>query len=385
MQNKKTVLFFTDRYRTEVAENILNEYADNGSVLGLIVTRKEVSNPIVNATIDKLLPDDSGFRYALRNKRLLFASLKSKRIPSQNTTFSKRDRRQARILNAINRYNPDVVAVTTHTLLADVLAAVEKYGQSVKVVVIAEEFVLDKRLIQRNVDYYFVDNYDMRTVLSEGGIPDDRIEIASLPIAKEYFENNDREKALKKFALEGDRPVVLVSSSAVGDSRFKKVLEAIKNADLNADFIIACGKNRPLLTAARELGFSSYNEGIDMNAALNACDLLISRPTTMLMGAAIVKNKPVYALLPNGKTEEANLDYLALDAVTKIKDLPDLIFKTEQFLNGLNAPSLDSPEAEENSNAAEQPAKKTTVIEDTSAKRIAKKLLEMASEKSENQ
>lgn len=403
MLNKKTVLFFTDRYNTEVAENVKKEFGFDGSVIGIIITKKELENQAINSIIDKVVPEETGFRYLIRNKRTAMATLKSNRIPSQKVIFNPRNAIQRRIYNALNRYNPGVVAVTAHTVLADCLAAIDKYGKEVKVVVIGEEFVLDKRLIQRSVDYYFVDNYSMRNALSEGGIPDDRIEIASLPIARVFFEKNDREEALKKFVLDADKPTVLISASVVGDSRFKKVVEAIKEADFDANFVVACGKNRNFINAARDLGFTAYNEGIDMNAALNACDLLVARPTTMLMGEAIVKGKKVFALLPNGKTESANLDYLSLDAVTKIKDIPTLIESMRDFLGGFvgkkseqelslsgnqesvsesstidDLVALQAKEETARETFAVEEIVKIATIDETSAKRIATKILELA-------
>lgn len=386
MQNKKTLLFFTDRYNTAVAENIIKEYSGDNSVLGVIITRKELANFVVNAMWELVLPDESKARNFIHNKRIALGTLNSKRIPPQNTTFSHRDRRQKRILNALHRYNPDVVAVTTHTVLFDVLSAVERYGQGVKVVVIGEEFVLDRRLIQRNVDYYFVDNYDMRNLLAEGGIPDEKIEIASLPIGKEYFERNNREEAVKKFALDDMKPTILISASTYGDSRFKKVLEEIKKEQFDTNIVVACGKDRALLNVARELEFTAYNEGIDMNAALNACDILVARPTTMLMGAAIVKSKSVLALLPSGVTESANLKYLSIDSVTKIDDTETLILRLRDFINEFY--DKQSAEYEENADMSAPDRvkrvpeeKKIAPIEQTSARRIATKLLEFAEER----
>lgn len=389
MLNKKTVLFFTDRYNTEVAENVKKEFATDGSVIGIIITKKELESAAMNSIVDRLVPEETGLRYLIRNKRIAASTLNANRTPSQKVMFNHRSRIQRRILNALCRYNPGVVAVTAHSLLADCLAAVDKYDSSVKVVVIGEEFVLDKRLIQRSVGYYFVDNFSMRNALAEGGIPDDRIEIASLPIAREFFAVRDREEAVKKFMLEADKPTVLISASVIGDSRFIKVVEAIKEADFDANFVVACGKNRAFINEVRDLGFTAYNEGIDMNAALDACDLLVARPTTMLMGEAIVKGKTIFALLPNGKTESANLSYLSVDCVTKIKSIPELMEKMRWFFNKLSA-DKEKEAAEQNDadNEALYPEEsgekseetvKIAQIDDTSAKRIATKLLELAS------
>ena len=386
MLKKKTVLFFTGRYNTAVAENILKELRSDPSAVGVIVTKKELENHILNGIVDKLIPEESKMRYLIRNKRLAMGSINSRRTPSQKTIFNPRSPLQRHILNALERYNPGVVAVTNYALLADVLASLDKYGKNVKTVVISEEFVLDKRLIQRSVDYYFVDNFDMRNDLAECGIPDDKISIVSIPVAREFFEKNDREEALKKFALDGHKPVILVSASALGDGRFIKVVEKLKEGDFDVDYIVACGKNRTFLNAARDLGFSAYNEGVDVNAALNACDLVIARPTTMLLAESLVKKKPVIALLPNGKVEEENLEYLATENVTKVDGIEKLNAAVKKFLDGLRG--TGSPDSAETviTDGGEGNIKKDTDlvevprIDESGSRIIAAKLLSYAEE-----
>lgn len=386
MLKKKTVLFFTGRYNTAVAENILKELRSDPSAVGVIVTKKELENHILNGIVDKLIPEESKMRYLIRNKRLAMGSINSRRTPSQKTIFNPRSPLQRHILNALERYNPGVVAVTNYALLADVLASLDKYGKNVKTVVISEEFVLDKRLIQRSVDYYFVDNFDMRNDLAECGIPDDKISIVSIPVAREFFEKNDREEALKKFALDGHKPVILVSASALGDGRFIKVVEKLKEGDFDVDYIVACGKNRTFLNAARDLGFNAYNEGVDVNAALNACDLVIARPTTMLLAESLVKKKPVIALLPNGKVEEENLEYLATENVTKVEGIENLNAAVKKFLDGLRG--TGSPDSAETviTDGGEGNIKKDTDlvevprIDESGSRIIAAKLLSYAEE-----
>ena len=393
MLNKKTVLFFTGSYNTVVAENVKREMKSDPTTIEVIITKKELTNHIKNALVDKFSPEETRIRQFLRSKREAVESIGSHRTPSQKVNFSRRNALQRRILNALNRYNPQVIVVTTQALLAECLAAVDKYGKDVKVVVVGEEFTLDKRLIHRNVDYYFVDNFDMRAALTDGGIAEEKVEIVSLPVGKEYFNVTPRAEAIKKLALDGRKPTVLVSASKMGDSKFIKVAEAIKNANFDANIVVACGKNRQFINAVRGMNFTAYNEGIDMNTALDACDVLVTRPTTMLLGEAIVKEKKIFALMPNGKTESANLDYLSLDRVTKVTETEELIALMRQELNrlatkfsspdpysftdGLDASEMDYINiSEEIYN--EGKINKIKTYDENSAKIIAAKILELA-------
>lgn len=327
MLNKRTILFFTDTYNVSVAENVAEEFAGNNSVVSVIVTKRELRSVFYNAVIDKIFPEGGTLRQIALNKRIVVKNGKMDDRKKKRLLPSIHNPVQKRMLNALNRYNPSVVAVTEQSLLTDVLAAIDKYGSGIKLAAIPEDYVLDKRFISGAVDYYFVDNFDMRNALVDSGISDDKVVICGLPVSKKFFVHADRGQALKKFGLSDTRPKILVSCSQAGDKRFREVLEELKKADLGVDYIVACGKSRKLLNYAREEGFSAYNDGIDINAALTVCDAVVTRPTTMLMAEAMVKNKDVFALMPVGKMEESNLNYLGIDQITKITTLPELIAK----------------------------------------------------------
>lgn len=347
MLNKRTILFFTDTYNVSVAENVTKEFVGNNSVVSVIVTKRELRSAFYNAVIDKVFPEGGSLRPIALNKRIAVKNGKMDSRKKKHFLPSIHNPIQKRMLNALNRYNPSVVAVTDQSLLTDVLAAIDKYGSRIKLAVIPEDYVLDKRFISGAVDYYFVDNFDMRNALVENGISDDKVVICGLPVNKKFFVNADKEQALKKFGLSDSRPKILVSCSQAGDKRFREVLEELKKADLGVDYIVACGKNRKLLNYAREAGFSAYNDGIDINAALTACDAVITRPTTMLMAEAMVKNKDVFALMPVGKMEESNLNYLGIDQITKITTLPELVNKIRNFKDMYDEIKAEEAETED--------------------------------------
>lgn len=331
MLNKRTIMFFTDSYNTAVADSVAQEFAGDGTIVGITVTRKELQSAVYNKFIEKLLPKGGALRSVALNKRTAIKSFGMGKKQQKKHSYSNRDNIQRRMLNALNRYNPGVVVVTEQSVLSDLLAAIDRYGKEIKLAVVPEEYILDRRLVCSAVDYYFVDNFDMRNALMECGVSDDKVVICGLPVNKRFFADSDKRHALKKFGASGDRPVVLISASRAGDGRFKEVLEELRKADLGIDYIVACGQNRSLLNAARDAGFAAYNDGIDINAALTACDAVVMRPTTMLLAEAMAKNKEIFALLPVGKMESATLDYLGIDQITKINDPTELVGKLRAF------------------------------------------------------
>lgn len=361
MLGKKTVIFFTDRYNTAVAENIRAELPKDA--VSVIVTKKELGSFVYNALKDKSIPEKTAFRAFLRNLRQKILAYNFDKTIRQKIVYRKTNGVQRHVLNVLYRFEPDLVVVTGETILGDVLAGIDARGK-IKCVVAGEEFVLDKRIIHRNADYYFVDNFDMREKLVRSGVPESKIEITPLPVGRKFFDGAAPDELRKKFFL-SEKPVILVACSVMADGRFRKVLSALAACGIAADFLVACGKNRDFLNFAKDLGFAAYNETLDMNEALNVCDLAIARPTTMFLAEAMAKKKPIFSLFPNGKIERANLGYLSLDRITDVKDIPTLCRKTAEFVENLTAREGESTIPEERS------------AEETSAKRIADKLLEL--------
>jgi len=367
MLNKRTILFFTDTYNKTVAENVAEEIADDNDAVAVIVTKKELKSAASNYIVKKLFPEGSARRLSAYNTRVRFKSVNMEKKPRKKLALPAHKNIRKRILNALHRYNPSVVAVTDYSVMKDLFEAIDKYGKEIKVAVIPDEYILDKRLINSMVNYYFVDNLDMRNALVDNGVPDEKVVICGLPVGREFLTRKT-EGAKVKFALTDGIPTLLVSASRAGDWRFRKVLETIKNADLDMNVIAACGKSRKFLNYARSLGFNAYADGIDMNAALDACDAVVTRPTTLLMAEAIAKGKDVYALYPEGKMEKATLDYLGIDSVTKVDDLDGLVKNLKEFAEFYS----EMPPADDS------PVEIVTSEEERSSVLIAKNLLSLA-------
>lgn len=335
MQNKRTILFLTGKYTTDVADAICERLAKSNENMGIVVNQRELESNFEIFVLDKLFPLDSKIRRGMRNAYLRYKdSMPDKKIV-QAIGFKNNNALHNHIFNAITRYTPDLVVVTSDTVLNPTLSSIHKLGKNTKVVVICDSFVLDKRLINRNVDYYFVDNFDIRNQLIEGGIGEDRIEIAAIPLKRAANDKLNKEEAINKMGLDANKKTVLVSCGNDGDDRFKKVITALSDANLNANIIVACSKNVTLLNLARNKGLIAYNEGINMHVALTACDLLITKSNVTLIAEAINKKKLVFGILPSTKKETIQLDYLSTDTIVKIDNEENLIKKVTDYIGDL--------------------------------------------------
>ena len=194
MLNKKTILFFTDESNVDVVNNVIGELPTDGSVINVVIKRKELQNDLINKVYDKIVPEGGNLRRKIDTEFLINNAKNNNKRIAQKITYNSKKPIQKRIYNSLVRYNPTLVVVDTHLLLPDVIAALDKFGHKTRLAVICDEFVLDKRLIHRRVDCYFVDNFGMRNDLSDGGVPGDRIVISGYPVAKKSFEVAEKEQ-----------------------------------------------------------------------------------------------------------------------------------------------------------------------------------------------
>lgn len=332
MLNKIKAVFFTDTYKTSVTNTLKSEFASEDRV-GIIVAKNEVESVLKNNLLDRIVPTDSNLRYKIRNTILPLQNIASSKIKKKPIPFINFNKGiENRIKNALFRYNPQIIFVTDHTILDYCIKAVTQLGKGTKIVVPIDEFTLDKRIVNKNVDLYFVDNMELKQALSNEGVAEDRIEIFDLPIDKKFFEPIAHDVAVKKLNMDTSKKNILISASCIGDERFKKLVNELSEASLEANFIFACGKNRSLLTLVRAKGFIGFNESLDMKLALTACDLVVTRPTTIFMQEAIAKRKEIFTIYPIDKIEQNNQNYLSVDKIKKFEDSKALIDAIRAFV-----------------------------------------------------
>lgn len=339
MKGKKTIVIFTDDGSRNISAAIKERYKDNTAVQVIIISEKELLSFGQLFFENYFLKNDTRLK-RFYNRRLE-ASLEKKMdiIPPQNVSFDGKRAIYNRTYNVYLRYSPDVVMVLTPSVIAPAIAARTKLRRDIKIVSVIDEFVLNKQMVYKQIDKYYADNFDIKARLVECGIDEEKITIVTLPVRQYFSKEIDRETALKSFDLP-DKPTVLLASSRYGDEKFKKILSDIEEAKLDINVIVACGLNRKLLAYVREkTNFLGYNEGIDMNMAFSAVDIVIARPTSGLIAEAIFKKKLIFTVYPLGETERRIHDYLGVDLVVKLDSSEEAVENIKKYLS--NPESFD--------------------------------------------
>ncbi|MFW5780911.1 MAG: MGDG synthase family glycosyltransferase, partial [Bacillota bacterium] len=272
----------------------------------------------------------------LRNLYDKFTELRKERkmdkTGPQKVSYNRKSPVHRRVHNVFLRYSPDIVIAMTPRVLAPSLAVKEKIKSKAKVVVVIDEFCLNRQLVNKNVDFYFVDNHDIKEELEKLNIDEDKIRVTNIPVRKTFSKELTREEALKEFDFE-DKPTIMIVASQYGEEKFKRVINAIYQAKLDINVLVACGYSRRLLSYVREkTDFLGLNEGIDMNAGYCAADIVVARPTATVLAEALYKKKLVFSIYPVGEMERRTHDYLGLDLIAKMDDEDMVVEKIKEYL-----------------------------------------------------
>lgn len=332
MKGKKTIIIFTDDNSRDIASALKERCKGNNLLQIIIISEKELYSFGKLFFENYFLKNDTKLKMAYNRRKEVKQEKLLDRLPSQNVSFDNRRAVYTRTYNVFLRYTPDVVVALTPAVINPILGAKSKIKKEIKTVVIADDFSLNLQMVHKEIDKYFVDNFDVRDKLVKQGIDNDKITVISMPVRNTFKEDIERGAALKSFDLP-DKPTVLVSAAKYGDEKFKKVLSLIGEEKLDVNVIVACETNRKMLAYVREkTDFTGYNEGIDMNAAYCAADVVITRPDPSVIAEALFKKKLIFSIFAKGEAERRAHEYLGIDLVVKTDSAEDAVEKLKKFI-----------------------------------------------------
>lgn len=221
-----------------------------------------------------------------------------------------------RLAHVVERERPDAI-VCTHFLPVEALAPVR--GSSpldVPLYCVITDFAAHPFWAYPHVDRYFVPSTQVADELAGHGVARDRIEVTGIPIEPRFAQMRGREAARRQLAVAADRPMVLLMGGGSGVGPLADLAERLVNLPQRPQVWVVCGTNAKLrreveaLPAAitgdlRVLGFTS-----DVDALLEAADVLVSKAGGLTCSEALVKQTPMVVFKPTPGQEVRNARFL---------------------------------------------------------------------------
>jgi processive 1,2-diacylglycerol beta-glucosyltransferase len=221
-----------------------------------------------------------------------------------------------RLVRVCERESPDAI-VCTHFLPVEALSHVRGRGRlDVPLYCVITDFTAHPCWAFPNVDRYFVATANVARELNGHGVPMDRIEVTGIPVDPKFAQSIGRDEARRRFGIESERSAVLVMGGGSGVGPLVEVAAHIAALPGQPRVIVVCGTNHRLrdqvdrLPAAlqgqvRTLGFTH-----EVDALLEACDVVVSKAGGLTSSEALIKGAPLVIFKPTPGQEVRNTHFL---------------------------------------------------------------------------
>ena len=241
-----------------------------------------------------------------------------------------------RIANACMRFDPvAVVCPTAYSLLA----AVESKKQNefdAPIVSVIPDFTYDKNLSDSAVDYYIVENGQLKDSLVGGGIPASCVLELGVPVSGYKISHDEKQQLKEKLGLK-DTPTVFVCAV-----EGKESVEALDMLFDQGDIInvVVYVENKKLQNKLRKKVEIKGADNVQIfdklslyNDYLSASDILITNYDAATIAKAFASFKAVIAFAPKSDVQKADVEYLTQNELIAYAPTPaDVIIKLYDLL-----------------------------------------------------
>lgn len=301
---------------------------------GIAAVKREIEEHYKNHNVLVIDEEQYGDRFSAARRGRILALIKRKTPRIYGRFFS--DRREAvpraarhlsgkklrgesrRIRNAILRFTPSVVLVTTPRLMMETVNAKRTSGFKCPVVGLCESYTFDRAFFNPRADSYIVENPDVKKQLTAMGYSAGRVFVLGFPIREELPDVDSVISKKERLGLNLN-PAVFLSGGENGSRELLPVYDLLLDQGSAINVIVNCGRNETLyytmLQKAQKRGaenvkiYLSSNE--DVRDALAAADCLITIYDAPLIYRAFLTRIPVIAFAPKTAGERADLEYLS--------------------------------------------------------------------------
>ncbi len=221
-----------------------------------------------------------------------------------------------RLVGVVERERPDAV-VCTHFLPVEALSPRRGRDPSARLYCVITDFTAHPFWAFPHVDRYFVAAAEVADELVTHGVPRERIEVTGIPVEPRFAQKVGREAARARFGLDPARPMVLIMGGGRGVGPLGELAERLVARAPGLQVLVVCGTNARLrdqidhlpagrVGRIRTLGFTR-----EVDALLEACDLVVSKAGGLTCSEALVKGAPLVVFKPTPGQEVRNARFLA--------------------------------------------------------------------------
>jgi UDP-N-acetylglucosamine:LPS N-acetylglucosamine transferase len=232
------------------------------------------------------------------------------------------------------------LVVATHFFTVQALAIAKlKHGLNVPVIGLnTDPFDAHAMWAEKNVDEMIVSSRLAKKKLMEKGVSGEKVKIFGYPLGLQFMDNAlSKEDARTKLSLEQNKLTVLQSAGGEGiGGQLEEFVKAVLNADLDMQYIIACGRNQELYTYLQKLAGEHRGKTkllpqgfiTNMQEWIAASDLILGKAGAATTFEALVMNRPIFHTNYIAYNEKTNVDFCIEKGIGKYIPEPKQLVET---------------------------------------------------------
>jgi processive 1,2-diacylglycerol beta-glucosyltransferase len=245
-----------------------------------------------------------------------------------------------RLVRVVRDEHADAV-VCTHFLPVEALSPARKAGQMRgPLYCVITDFTAHPFWAFPHVDRYFVASEQVAAELAGHGVPRERIEVTGIPVHPRFARTIGRSEARARLGIDDDRPMILMMGGGHGVGPLAEMAERLAALEVPVLVVVMCGMNTRLrarladLPAAhhgrlRPIGFST-----EVDAWLEACDLMVGKAGGLTCSEALIKHVPMVIFKPTPGQEVRNAKYLeSQNAARLVESVDDVVATAREWLS----------------------------------------------------
>lgn len=360
LYEKKRVLIFNNANSAEASFAIKEKLAEEKEVLPIIIGELELRGVIQNFLAEKMFGDYSSVRSWWRRRKQQLTARHIDRKEFREVKYNPEILAHKKMKNIFKRYNPEVVVCMCLKSIMPALAVKKLTGADTRVVVTVCDYILDRRWVHPEVDFYIVPNLAIKGEIVQMGIPAEKIEICPVPVRKHYVEELDKKEANATLGLDPAKPTVMLVATGSFNLKMRQLVKYLKEEKLKINILVACGYDRNLLKDIRmlsDLNIIGRNEGLDMNLAYSAADIIIARPRSAYIAMAIAKKKLLITYDKVGEQENRTAQLASVEYSVDCNSAEEVLGTIKSYLDNKKAYLDNIPEQKISAKEASEKAK----------------------------
>ena len=240
---------------------------------------------------------------------------------------------------AIKAFRPDIVACT-HFLPTRLVSLLLARGVlQAKLAVVTTDYDFQGLWLTSPFNQFFVAREETKAHMVAIGVPADRITVSGIPVLPGLGDAVDREAVFRRFDLDPNRPILLISAGASGGAYTQTIVRQTLRIRNDFQAVVVCGRNDQLKSHIqglvafhhdryRVLGYTN-----DMSDLMRTATLFVGKPGGLTSSECMAAGLPMVLIHPIPGQEVRNSDFLLEEgAAVRCNYATTVGYKIDQLL-----------------------------------------------------